>query len=352
MKSPRVAFVGAGNMAQRAHLRSYCALARTGACELVGLLERRPRLASWVAEAYGIRHIYASIEDLLADPDIDGIVAVLPYRQHAFVVPQLLSRGIPVFTEKPLALSLESGQRLVDLGMQYHTPHMIGYHKRSDPAVRHARDVITRWRATGDVGSMRYVRVSMPPGDWTSGSLPAISTDEALAYDRLDTPADVPGGSIEAYDRFVNYYIHQVNLIRFLLGEPYEVRFADRAGHLLIGESIGGTTVTLEMAAFELREGWWESVLVGFDRAFIEIRLPAPLAESAGQIRTVREIDGSVVEEIPQLPPVAAMRQQAATFLEVIQGSGRPPCDAADAVEDLKIARSFFQLVGSTATGL
>ena len=352
MKSPRVAFVGAGNMAQRAHLRSYCALARTGACELVGLLERRPRLASWVAEAYGIRHIYASIEDLLADPDIDGIVAVLPYRQHAFVVPQLLSRGIPVFTEKPLALSVESGQRLAELGMQHHTPHMVGYHKRSDPAVHYAREVITRWREAGDAGAMRYVRVTMPPGNWTSGSLPAISTDEAAVYDRLDIPADVPDGAVEAYDGFVNYYIHQVNLIRFLLGEPYRVRFADRTGHLLVGESAGGVTVTLEMAPFELGEGWWESVLIGFDRAFIEIRLPAPLAETPGQIRTVREIAGSVVEEIPQLPPVPAMRQQAATFLEVIQGSRRPPCDAAEAVEDLKIARAFFQLAGSAATDI
>ena len=37
----------------------------------------------------------------------------------------------------------------------------------------------------------------------------------------------------DQYVTFVNYYIHQVNLLRYLLGEPYQVTYADPAGVLL-----------------------------------------------------------------------------------------------------------------------
>ncbi len=39
----------------------------------------------------------------------------------------------------------------------------------------------------------------------------------------------------DAYITFVNYYIHQVNLMRHLLGEPYRVTYADPSGVLLAG---------------------------------------------------------------------------------------------------------------------
>ena len=47
----------------------------------------------------------------------------------------------------------------------------------------------------------------------------------------------------DAYNAFVNYYIHQVNAMRFLLGEPYKVTFADKSGVLMAVESTSGSVV-------------------------------------------------------------------------------------------------------------
>jgi hypothetical protein len=41
---------------------------------------------------------------------------------------------------------------------------------------------------------------------------------------------------------------------------------------------------------------------------------------------------------------VHAMRQQAANFVAAIRGERKPPCEAAEALEDLKIAREYIRL--------
>ena len=47
---------------------------------------------------------------------------------------------------------------------------------------------------------------------------------------------------------------------------------------------------------------------------------------------------------IPQMPWEHAMRRQAMNFLKAIRGEMPPPCDAAEACEDLKVARSYLRL--------
>ena len=44
------------------------------------------------------------------------------------------------------------------------------------------------------------------------------------------------------------------------------------------------------------------------------------------------------------MPWVHAMRAQAMNFLKAIRGEARPPCDATEALEDLKVARDYMRL--------
>ncbi len=48
---------------------------------------------------------------------------------------------------------------------------------------------------------------------------------------------------------------------------------------------------------------------------------------------------------MPQLPWVHAMRQQAINFVAAIQGQRRAPCEAREALEDLKVAREYIRLL-------
>ncbi len=64
------------------------------------------------AEQYAISHAY-TVEELLADPEIEIIVNLTIPNAHASVALQALHAGKSVYNEKPLALTREQGQKVL-----------------------------------------------------------------------------------------------------------------------------------------------------------------------------------------------------------------------------------------------
>jgi len=347
MSKVRVGFIGVGGMGQMAHLSNYAALADK--CQVVALAEVRPGLGKLVATRYGIPQVFSDHKELLARADVDCIVASQPYTRHALLVPDVLERKLPVFTEKPLCLTVDAGEKLVALGEKHKVLHMVGYHKRSDPAVQYAVGVIDEWKASGEFGKMKYVRVTMPPGDWIGGADRPLDSAEPYAQN-LEweaPPAEFDKKTADEYNGFVNYYIHQVNAIRFLLREPYKVTYADPSRVLMACQSDSGVCATLEMAPFQSSVDWQETLFVAFEKGYVKVELPAPLARQRPGRVTVFRDNGKGAPTItePIMPLKAAMRCQAENFLAAVRGERPAPCLAREALEDLKIARDYIRML-------
>ena len=76
--------------------------------------------------------------------------------------------------------------------------------------------------------------------------------------------------------------------------------------------------------------------------------LPAPLASNRpGRVEFFRDPGNGAAPQTlsPSLPWVHAMRQQAVNFVAAIRGERRPPCEAAEALEDLRVAREYIRLL-------
>jgi predicted dehydrogenase len=322
----------------------------------VAIAELRENLRKKVAARYGVERTYPSHEELLAAEKVDGIVASQPFTRHGTLVPELLKAKVPVFTEKPLAGSIESGEKIVEAVKRSGTWLMVGYHKRSDPATMYAKAEIDRLKQTGELGKLRYVRIIMPAGNWIAqGFSDLISADDPAPPLQWDPPAsDMDEETYKQYNGFVNYYIHQVNLMRHLLGEPYRVTYAERSGVLLAVESESGAAGVIEMSPYVTSTDWQEQAFVAFEHGYVKVDLPAPLASNRpGRVEMLRDPGEKVTPETisPILPWFHAMRQQAMNFVAAIRGERRPMCEATEAVEDLKMARDYIRLLrpGSAA---
>lgn len=345
MTKIKIGFVGVGHMGQCAHLKNYVTLPN---CEVTAIAEVRQNLGHKVAARYGVPRVYPSHVEMLAAEKLDGIVASQPFGRHGVLVPELLKAGVPIFTEKPLAASLEVGERILQAVRASSTWHMVGYHKRSDLATVCAKAEIERLKASGELGRLTYIRILMPAGDFVANGFSDLVTDEgplpALAWDPPARDLDPP--AFERYTAFVNYYIHQVNLMRHLLGEAYRLTYADPSGVLLAGQSASGVACTIEMSPYQTTLDWQETALICFEKGYIKLDLPAPLANNRpGRVEFFRDPGQGIAPQtlIPQLPWVHAMRQQAMNFVAAIQGDLRPPCEAAEALEDLRLAREYIQ---------
>jgi predicted dehydrogenase len=342
----RIGFVGVGGMGQCAHLRNYVTVP---ACEVTAIAEIRGDLGEKVAARYGVPRVYKDHRAMLAAEKLDALVASQPFNRHGTLIPELLSAGIPVFTEKPLAGTIEMGEKVLAAARKAGTWHMVGYHKRSDPATMYAKAEIDRLKGTGELGKLRYVRMLMPAGEWmVSGFTDLITTDAPPPALAMDPPAgDMDAPTFQLYFEFVNYYIHQVNLVRHLLGETWKVTYADPSGVLLAGQSASGIACALEMTPYQTTVDWQESALVAFERGWVKLDLPAPLASNRpGRVEIFRDPGSGAVPQsvVPQLPWVHAMRQQAVNFVAAVRGERRPPCDGVEALEDLRLARDYIRL--------
>ncbi len=342
----RIGFVGVGNMGQAAHLRNYAAI---NECEVVAIAELRAQTAQLVAQRYAIPRVYLDHNEMLAQERLDGIVCPQLFWRHGVIVPEVLKAGVPVLTEKPLAASIEVGERIVQAARDHKTWHMVGYHKRSDPATMHAKHEIDALKQSGELGRLRYVRITMPPGDWIAAGFNEIinAGDPAPQLEFDPPPHDMDKPAHDDYVRFVNYYIHQVNLMRHLLGEPYHVTFVDKRDVLMVGESDSGVTCVLEMAPYHTTIDWQEVALVAFDKGYVKLSLPAPVAlNRPGQVEIFKDPGNGATPQtsVPQLPWVHAMRQQAIHFVRAIKGEMPPMCDSIEALEDLRVARQYLRL--------
>src|SRR5262249_56900982 len=66
------------------------------------------------AGRYGARRWYTNYRDLLADADVDAVINLTPIPLHAETTRAALAAGKHVYTEKPLASSLEEARGLRD----------------------------------------------------------------------------------------------------------------------------------------------------------------------------------------------------------------------------------------------
>lgn len=346
MTPVRLAFIGLGGMGQCAHLRNYITIPDV---QIVAAAELRQDQGREVAKRYGIARLYKDHRELLAaEKQLDGIVAIQQFTTHGSLMPELLAAKIPLITEKPLASSVEIGENILAAQQRTGTPMYIAYHKRSDPATMHSRKLIDSWKSTGDFGKLRYIRIAMPPGDWSAQGFSHLITgkDPVPPLVADPPPSNMDAETFKAYWTFVNYYIHQVNLLRHLLGENYRVIYADPTGVLLVAQSESGVCSAIEMATHTTSIDWQESAFIAFEKGWIRLDLPAPLViDQPGQVTIFEDNGKSGPRTIsPTLPHIHAMRQQAINFIAALRGEKTCLCTPAEALEDLRVASDYIQL--------
>ena len=139
-----MAVLGAGAFG-RNHLRVWRELAAAGApIELCAIVEPESALAADFARQYSIP-VYASVAELLASQPLPSAASVaVPTSRHFDVASQLLTAGIDVLLEKPIASTLEQARDLSALARHQKRILQVGHLERFNPAVRAVRPIVHR----------------------------------------------------------------------------------------------------------------------------------------------------------------------------------------------------------------
>lgn len=122
---------------------------------VTGIASRNLAKAQAEAGRLGIARAYGSYEEMLADPDIDAVYNPLPNHLHVPWSIKALEAGKHVLCEKPIGLTSEEGQMLVDAGKKYpHLKLMEAFMYRHHPQWRRAKRIVDE----GGIGELRTIQ--------------------------------------------------------------------------------------------------------------------------------------------------------------------------------------------------
>jgi len=115
MKKARIAIIGAGWWATTAHIP---AIKSHPDAELIAVQSRERAKAEAIARDFGVKHVCTRLEDLLAIPDLDGVIVSTTPNVHHPQVKAALERGLHVLVEKPMTFTVAEARELVELAAQ------------------------------------------------------------------------------------------------------------------------------------------------------------------------------------------------------------------------------------------
>lgn len=137
----RVAAVGVGSFG-RNHARVYHELQKQGqAVELVGVLDANRATAESVAAQFGCK-AFTKVEELTGQ--IDAATVAVPTIHHLSVAKALMTAGVDVLIEKPLASSLAEADELMRVAAAHQRVAQVGHLERFNPAVRATVPLLTK----------------------------------------------------------------------------------------------------------------------------------------------------------------------------------------------------------------
>ena len=181
---------------------------RRNGIQVLGLAERTSEKAQQKVAELGIPRLYGSLEEMLADPDIDVVHLATPNYLHYPHAKAALLAGKHVVCEKPLAMTAQESGELVQLAKEKNLVNVVNFNIRMYPLVQQARSMMQN----GELGDLFILQGSylqdwlLFPTDWNW---------------RLDPKL---GGTLRAVGDIGS---HWLDLLTFITGLHVEEVYAD-----------------------------------------------------------------------------------------------------------------------------
>lgn len=150
----------------------------------------------------------ASVEELLARPDVEAVVVASPAAAHEEHLALAAAAGKPIFSEKPLAVSAPKAEAAARAVQAAGVPFQIGFQRRYDRGYARAKALID----AGAIGKVEMFR--------------GISCDRLGPIEFLRTSGGL----------FMDLAVHDFDAARFLTGD--EVREVYAIGEVLVAPEL------------------------------------------------------------------------------------------------------------------
>ena len=144
---------------------------------------------------------YLSVDELLDNEELDFVITALPTYIHAEIAVKVMNRGINVFSEKPMALTYEQGESMIEAANKNNVKLMIGQCMRYDTQYLRFKELYDE-RVYGNLIRVNFDRISQAAiWGWQNWFM-----DESKS-----------GGAA------LDLHVHDVDFVNYMFGTPKSV---------------------------------------------------------------------------------------------------------------------------------
>jgi len=297
-------------------------------CEVVAIASRDGEQARAVADQLGIPSAHASYEALLADPGVDAVYIPLPNHMHMDWTIAALRAGKHVLCEKPLAMTADDAQRMVDVAHETGLHLMEAFMYRQHPSWVAAVDLVD----SGRIGTLTAVQ------SWFS-----YYNDDATNIRNI---VEYGGGAL------FDIGCYTINLSRMVFGgEPLHIQASVRRDRATGVDALVSAILDFDggIASFTcaIRSESDQRVHIYGTKGRISIDIPFNIPpDRPTRIRLTAGGDPPVapdttVLEFPTTDPYTA---EVERFVSAVLDGGPTPVPPEDAVANLRVIDTIFAI--------
>ena len=297
-------------------------------CEVVAIASRDGEQARAVADQLGIPSAHASYEALLADPGVDAVYIPLPNHMHMDWTIAALRAGKHVLCEKPLAMTADDAQRMVDVAHETGLHLMEAFMYRQHPSWVAAMDLVE----SGRIGTLTAVQ------SWFS-----YYNDDATNIRNI---VEYGGGAL------FDIGCYTINLSRMVFGgEPLHIQASVRRDRATGVDALVSAILDFDggIASFTcaIRSESDQRVHIYGTKGRISIDIPFNIPpDRPTRIRLTAGGDPPVapdttVLEFPTTDPYTA---EVERFVSAVLDGGPTPVPPEDAVANLRVIDAIFAI--------
>lgn len=150
-KKIRIGLIGAGNIAQNAHIPAYL---KQADAELVAVCDLNEQRAKGVAEKYGMKHVTTDYNELVALDDVDAVSICTWNNAHAGAAIAAAKAGKHILCEKPMAMNTAEAEAMMKAVKESGVTFMMGFVNR----FRADSKAIKEIQSAGRLGDVYYAK--------------------------------------------------------------------------------------------------------------------------------------------------------------------------------------------------
>ncbi len=348
MEKIKIGYIGCGFMAQKVHIPNFASIPE---CEIVGLAEVQTELGEKVQKRFGIPHLYTDHIELAQNTDIEAVAVSADFALQGEIAKDLLLAGKHVFMEKPMAVSVEQAQVIVDASQKSGKKLMVGYMKRYDAGNEIVKEKLTQFRQTDELGRLTYARNHAFGGDWVCNlDTPMDGTDEPKPSAPQKFPEWLPEEYWGKYIGYLQQYTHNVNLMRWFLdaGDNVTIKAVDLNENGYTGVVIfdmNGIRVTLETGHVS-HYRWDEHSQIYFQHGWIHTWAPPLLLKNTpAEVEIYRAgEEQEITRPIPRPSWTWAYHREAEYFIKNLRNPEPFRSSAEDTLTDVRLFEEIYRI--------